>query len=218
MLLDKRVLALAKRLWDYHHLDHSLEKSGLIFVLGSHDERVAERAVELYKEGWAPRLLFSGKRGALTLDWGKTEAERFAEVALKAGVPEDRVMIEPQAVNTGENIRFGYRLLAERGLIPRKMILVQKPYMERRTWATFIKQWPETGTKVFVTSPRISFENYPTEDITMEKVIHIMVGDLVRIREYPAKGFQIEQEIPEDVWKACMELIELGYTAYLPPD
>ncbi len=41
-----------------------------------------------------------------------------------------------------------------------------------------------------------------------------MVGDLQRIREYPKLGFQIEQEIPSDVWEAWGGLVELGYTKY----
>jgi hypothetical protein len=46
-------------------------------------------------------------------------------------------------------------------------------------------------------------------------VINIMVGDLQRIKEYPAKGFQIYQEIPHDVWAAYEELIEAGYSKRL---
>ncbi len=216
--LDPDTLRLAKKIWDYHRLNHSPEKSDVILVLGSHDLRVAERAVELYHEGMAPLILFSGKRGALTGHWQETEAQRFAAVAREAGVPAAAILLEPHAVNTGENIRFGYRLLAGKNMIPRKLILVQKPYMERRTYATFLKQWPESKVKAFVTSPRISFEDYPTENIPMEEVIHIMVGDLVRIREYPARGFQIVQEIPREVWQACLELMERGFTRHIPSD
>jgi hypothetical protein len=56
---------------------------------------------------------------------------------------------------------------------------------------------------------------YPNSDIPMERVIQIMTGDLQRIREYPAKGFQIEQEIPQDVWSAWERLVELGFTQHL---
>lgn len=83
MALNREVRRLAQKLWDYHHLNHSLEKSDLILVLGSHDLRVAERAVELYREGMAPYILFSGKRGALTSHWKETEAERFASLAIR---------------------------------------------------------------------------------------------------------------------------------------
>jgi hypothetical protein len=49
----------------------------------------------------------------------------------------------------------------------------------------------------------------------MERVINAMVGDLQRIRLYPAKGFQIPQEIPEDVWAAFEKLVAWGFDKHL---
>jgi hypothetical protein len=97
-------------------------------------------------------------------------------------------------------------------------ILVQKPYMERRTYVTFKKQWPNAETQIFVTSPMLSYEEY-TGGVTLDKdlIINIMVGDLQRIREYPKMGFQIEQDIPSDVWYYYETLIAAGYTKYLLP-
>ena len=43
----------------------------------------------------------------------------------------------------------------------------------------------------------------------------MLVGDLQRIKEYPKKGFQIEQEISPEVWEAYEYLVGLGYTNYL---
>lgn len=94
------------------------------------------------------------------------------------------------------------------------MILVQKPYMERRTYATFMKQWPGQEVQIFVTSPQLSFEEYITPEMPLEKVINIMVGDTQRIKEYPKKGFQIEQPMPEEVWNAVLTLIDMGYDGY----
>jgi hypothetical protein len=42
-----------------------------------------------------------------------------------------------------------------------------------------------------------------------------MVGDLQRIRLYPEKGYQIFQEIPDDVWAAYEELVAAGYDRHL---
>jgi uncharacterized SAM-binding protein YcdF (DUF218 family) len=215
---DAEDLRLAKILWDYHRLNQEPQTSDLIFVLGSHDLRVAERAVELYRQGLAPYILFSGKRGALTRDWTETEAERFAALAKARDIPEEKIFVEAKATNTGENIRYGHVLLLKKGHAPRRMILVQKPYMERRTLATFLKQWPGEKTEVFVTSPRIPFEDYPTEEIPVEQVIAIMVGDLYRIKEYPAKGFQVPQEIPQEVMAAAEALVRRGYTGHMPAE
>jgi uncharacterized SAM-binding protein YcdF (DUF218 family) len=206
--------SLAQKVWDYHHLNHRMEKSDAILVLGSHDLRVAERGAQLFLEHWAPFLIFSGGLGNLTREvWDRPEADRFAEIAMGMGVPQDKILIENRSTNTGENIHFTKTLLAKLHLNPQEFILVQKPYMERRTFATFKKVWPEK--EAIVTSPQISFEDYPTREISKRQVINIMVGDLQRIRLYPAKGFQIAQEIPPDVWAAGEKLIELGYTQNL---
>jgi uncharacterized SAM-binding protein YcdF (DUF218 family) len=205
---------LAGKIWDYHHLNHRLEKSDVILVLGSNDLRVAEYAAELYFQGWAPLIVFSGNAGALTRErFNKPEAELFAEVALRRGAPESAMLIEAESTNSGENVIFSRRLLESKGIDPDSLILVQKPYMERRAYATFMNFWP--GKKVLAASPPIPFSEYPTEDLPRDLVINIMLGDLQRIRIYPDRGFQIPQEIPDDIWRAFEKLVELGYDKHL---
>lgn len=210
------VLSLAKIIWDYHHVNHTLVPSDCILTLGSHDTRVAERAAVLYHEGWAPLLIFSGGLGRLTENmWTETEADLFANIAVQQGVPREAILVENRSTNTGENIRFVRKLLAEKGLDLQTFIVVQKPYMERRSLATFEKAWP--GKNFVVTSPQIAFEDYPTDEIPLEHVINIMVGDLQRIKVYPEKGFQTYQQIPEDVWEAYKKLVALGFNKQLLP-
>ena len=212
--ITAEVLELATIVWNYHQMHHPLQKADCIFVLGSHDTRVAERGAELYLQGWAPLLIFSGGLGRLTKgEWTETEAALFARIAIEKGVPAEAILIEDKSTNTGENILFTRKLLEEKQLFPKRFILVQKPYMERRTFATFQKQWP--GNEIIVTSPRISFADYATPETPMEKVIQIMVGDLQRIKLYAAKGFQTEQHIPADVWQAFEQLVALGFDKQL---
>ncbi len=212
-MLPPEILSLAQQLWNYHHLNDALIKSDCIFALGSHDLRVAERTAELYLQGWAPLIIMSGGLGNFTKDWTEKEADRFAAVAIKKGVPEKDILIENNSTNTGENILFTQKLLEHKGLDLQNFIVVQKPYMERRSYATFKKHWP--GKKIIVTSPQISFEDYPTPEIPIEKVINIMVGDLQRIKIYPGKGFHIYQEIPTAVWQAYERLVALGFDKHL---
>lgn len=205
---------LARKVWEYHHMNHQLEKADCIIVLGSHDTRVAERGAELFLQGWAPLVVFSGYLGAFTLgNWDRPEAEIFAEIAMEMGVPKEKIIIENKSTNTGENIRFSRKLLADQGIHPNKIIAVQKPYMERRTYATVKNFWSEV--EVIVTSPQLDFDQYLTEVITKDDVINIMVGDLQRIMVYPGKGYQIAQDVPEDVVIAYKRLIEFGYTKHL---
>ncbi|MEO7313825.1 MAG: YdcF family protein [Ginsengibacter sp.] len=210
----QQILPLAQILWDYHHMNHTPVKSDCILALGSHDLRVAERAAELYLKGLAPLVIMSGGLGNFTKEmWSEKEADKFAKIAVEMGVPEQAILVENQSTNTGENIVFTQNLLKEKQLDPSSFIVVQKPYMERRSYATFKKHWPDKN--ILVTSPQISMNDYPTDEIPMEKVINIMVGDLQRIKLYPEKGFQIYQEIPGEVWEANEKLVELGFDKHL---
>jgi uncharacterized SAM-binding protein YcdF (DUF218 family) len=216
-ILTASILEKAQLLWNYHHMNHHPKKSDCILVLGSHDLRVAERGAELYLQGYAPLLVFSGGLGNFTKEtWTSSEADLFAERAIEMGVPGDVILRENKSTNTGENIQFTKRLLQEHGMNPDTFLLVQKPYMERRSYATFKQNWPEK--QLLVTSPQINFEDYPNHEIPIEKVINIMVGDLQRIKHYPAKGFQIYQEIPAEVWAACESLINDGFNKHLMKD
>ena len=133
------------------------------------------------------------------------------------GVPAEKILVENRSANTGENIRFTKQLLAEKQIDPRKFILVQKPYMERRSFATFKKVWH--GKEVLVTSPQVSMtqylDSYSNSDLSGDDIISIMVGDLQRIKRYAEKGFQIPQEIPPEVWSAFEELVKAGYDRHL---
>jgi uncharacterized SAM-binding protein YcdF (DUF218 family) len=219
--MDDRIRTLAQTLWDYHHLDHQLAPADAILVLCSHDKAVARRGAELFLQELAPLLIFAGGLGAITRHlWHEPEADQFAAIAVTMGVPTDRILIENRSTNTGENVLFTKQMLAERGLDPHTFIVVQKPYMERRSYATFKKVWPEKD--LVVTSPQVSMDEYLSryshDALTPDDVIGIMVGDLQRIRCYPVKGFQIHQEIPDEVWRAYQELVNAGYDKYLIND
>jgi uncharacterized SAM-binding protein YcdF (DUF218 family) len=218
MSLDARLRPFVETIWNYHQMHHELVRSDAILVLCSHDTRVAEYAAQLFLSQWAPLLIFSGGFGAITRTlFTEPEADRFAAIALGAGVPPDRIIVENQSANTGENVRFTRRLLAERAIDARTFIVVHKPYMERRAFATFRKVWPEPSIRV--TSPRVSLDDYlrhyANDRLSADDVISIMVGDLQRIRLYPEKGFQIAQPMPDAVWHAFLALVRAGYDRHL---
>jgi uncharacterized SAM-binding protein YcdF (DUF218 family) len=207
----------AEIVYEYHRMGMPLQPAEAIFALCSLDKRVAERAAQLFLDGYGSYLIYSGGLGRLTADrFTEPEAVVFAKIARSMGVPDDRIIVECKSTNTGENIRFTHSLLQQSAHIPRSFILVQKPYMERRTYATFLKQWPDSNVTFTVTSPQLSFSEYPDAQNPRDLVINIMVGDLVRIREYPAKGFQVSQDIPTNVWAAGQRLLVKGFNRQLP--
>jgi uncharacterized SAM-binding protein YcdF (DUF218 family) len=216
--MDDRLRPLVETLWRYHQLNHALAQVDAILVLCSHDTIVGERGAQLFLDGWGPLLIYAGGLGSITRRlWREPEADQFAAIAVRMGVPPDKILTENRSTNTGENILFTRRLLAERGLDPRRFLIVQKPYMERRSYATFKRLWPDK--EVLVTSPRVSLDEYLSRyshaTLSPDDVIGIMVGDLQRIRVYPARGFQIHQDIPDEVWDAYEQLVDAGYDKYL---
>jgi hypothetical protein len=212
--VEKKILKAAKIIWDYLKLDQPLKKSDCIIVMGSHDLRVADYAANLAVSCWAPILVCSGGLGRLTDKiWHESEASKFARVAIGAGVRKDRIFLEGLSTNTGENILFSKDLLEEKGYLIKSAILVHKPYMERRAFATAKFYWPELN--VVVSSPQIPFKEYATDEIPMEEVIQIMVGDMHRILVYPEKGFQIPQDVSDEVYEAFKLLVVLGFNQYL---
>lgn len=215
--MEKQALTVdtaAQTLWDYHHMHHALRPADCIFVLGNSDVRTADRAVELYEQGLAPLIMVTGGSGRYTKDlFVESEAAVFAERMVSRGVPSRIILQEDQSTNTGDNFVLGMRKLAELGHVPQSLIVVAKPYMERRAYATGMKQLH--GVAMQMTSPEIAWQDYPTPELPRDKVINIMVGDLQRIIEYPKLGFQIEQDVPPGARAAMEYLIAQGYNQAL---
>ena len=76
----------AKILWDYHHMNQVLQVAECILALGSHDVHVAERASELFLEGYANIIVFTGGFGRITKEiWKIPEAQKFRDIAISCG-------------------------------------------------------------------------------------------------------------------------------------
>ncbi len=208
----------SKIIWDYMLMYQKIQKADVIVAIGSNDIRVVNKVFELYNEGFAPSIFCTG--GVAHTDdvnktgWGKSEAEIYKDNLVEMGVPDKHIMIETEAKNTGDNATLLRKYIQENNLDWKKFILVSKPFMERRVYATFKKQYPEADIQV--TSQNILYSDFMNNsEVDRDVFINVMVGDLLRIKEYPKLGFQIEQEIPEEVWQAGQELIKLGYNKYL---
>lgn len=74
-------------------------------------KRRTELAVELWKEGIAPRIVLTGGVGKN----GPSEAAVAAEVALGLGVPSEALILEERSTSTEENARFARDALGSSG-------------------------------------------------------------------------------------------------------
>ncbi|MCS0046280.1 MULTISPECIES: YdcF family protein [Vibrio diabolicus subgroup] len=196
-------------LWDYMQLKHELKPADCLFVMCSNDVRVAEHAANLYHQKLAPLIVFSGGEGRFTDGlFEKSEAETFAEIAKMSGVPSEAILLETESTNSGENVRFTEQRLKEEGKNCSSFILVQKPFMERRAIATFEKQWQSPYSQLQVSSTAHPFFEYINEDMPLMMVLEALMEDFSRVKSYPEKGFQTEQNIPLQVESSYQVLLE----------
>ena len=107
---------------------------------------MAMRAAELYHQGIAPIIVFSGFAHP---EFGTNESELLKSYAIEHGVPEKAIITESLAMNTGLNVVLSAQKLKEAGIALKRVILVHKPFMTRRFLATAEAQWPKPQPEFF---------------------------------------------------------------------
>jgi uncharacterized SAM-binding protein YcdF (DUF218 family) len=165
----------------------------------------------VYHAGLFPVLVFTGANSPTNrARFPRGEAVHYTEQATALGVPQSAIIIEPRAANTGQNISYSRQALTDAGITPRSVMLISKPYMQRRAYATARHLWPEVS--VVCMSEDLSLAEQAGDD---KLVSDMLVGDLQRIIEYPAKGFAFPQPVPDQVQAAYRRLIAAGFTSRL---
>ena len=205
-------------IWDYLGLHQAPRKADVIVGFGNFNDNIARRAAELYHQGYAPKILFTGGLGRNTMGLlPESEAARFARVAMECGVRSEDIIKEDKSTNTAENIIFTRRLLEELGVPHGKILGVHQPFMERRIMAAMGVYWKDLDFQV--TSPQVTIESYLADarkqGVTEEASISVIVGDFQRMDLYAKKGYQLPQYIPDEAWEAFHELVAMGYDKQL---
>ncbi|MFE2118456.1 YdcF family protein [Streptomyces microflavus] len=216
-MISAQAWADAQRLWDFQQMGHEPRPCSVAIGLGSHDLGVADTTVDLYERGMMPLIVFTGATSRTTRErMPRGEAEHYRERAIELGVPAGAILVEPQARNTGENIRLSRALLEDRGVPVSSVLLVSKPYEERRAYATARRLWPDVEW-VSASTP-MTLAEYVDSIQDARLVIDMLVGAQQRLMVYPCQGFMIEQPIPEDVAAAYERLRTEGFTSRLLAD
>lgn len=205
-------------LWDYLGMHQEPVKADLIVGFGNFNTDIARRAAELYHQGYAPQILFSGGLGRNTKKLlTEPEAVRFAKVAMECGVPEGAILLEDKSENTKDNIIFTRELLESRGIPHAHILGVHQPFMERRIVSAMGVYWPEQSFSV--TSPQVTIPYYleraKQQGMTENAAISVIVGDFQRIELYAKLGYQLPQYIPPEAWEAYHTLVAMGYDQQL---
>lgn len=140
----------------YLVVEHSLERSDAIVVLsGARVERWLE-AVDLYRDGWAPRIVLTpGRLEAAEVRLRERGIHFPAEVALirdamvQLKVPADAIDILPLALdNTAQEAAAIREAAAAAGW--KRLIVVTSVYHTRRTWFAFSREFRGTSVEVRV--------------------------------------------------------------------
>ena len=205
-------------IWDYLGMHQQPEKADVIVGFGNFNTDIARRAAELYHQGYAPKILFTGGLGRNTEGLlPEPEAVRFARVAMECGVPKEDILLEDKSANTKENIEFTRKLLEELRIPHDRILGVHQPFMERRITAAMGVYWPELDFSI--TSPQVSIPEYlqraKEQGISENASISVIVGDFQRMDLYAKLGYQLPQHIPEEAWQAFHQLVEMGYDKQL---
>ncbi len=196
--LSNLQLKPAFQILDYLRIEDSLAHADAIFVFGSRNIGVADKAADLYHSGFAPIIYCMARGSEGSVAEGGIESEVFKRKLTENGVPEESIVVSSTATNTLEEVLHFKDYLSGKSINLSTVILITHPYHQRRAFATFYRWLHE-----------IALINAPadiTYDFTSKKVLRI-ADEVERIKKYAAKGDIAPQNIPEKILNA-VEIIK----------
>lgn len=152
---------------------------------------------------------------------GRSEAAILADIARRYwGIAADKLLIEDQSTNCGENARFSLELLQRQGIKPKTVVIVQDPTMQRRTLATFARasqqcadaphwlSWPGVTPVLINEDGALCFAR-PRQGLwPVERYLSLILGEIPRLRDdatgYGPQGrdYLVHVDIPQHIEEA----------------
>ncbi|MBD5459406.1 MAG: YdcF family protein [Lachnospiraceae bacterium] len=185
--MDMRIV---RDITNFIFLEDELERADVIFIPGGSYPQLPERAAALWREGYAPWVVPSGRYSVKRGKFGgvKSGAEKYpkeymtecgfyTDVLLSNGVDADGIIPEEEAQYTAQNARFSKSLLDARGIRPQKAILCCKGYHSRRCLMYYQFSFPDTEFIIAPVYVNVTKENWFRTDKGVEKVL----GELTRL-------------------------------------
>ena len=169
-------------LTDFIFVKDEPQPSDLIFVPGGDYPEAALHAAELYHEGYATRILPSGRYSKLIGHFSgdpayETEWDYLHAVLASAGVPDSAILEEKQATYTWENAIYSRHVLEKAGIHAGKALLVCQAFHARRAFTYYKQQFPDTQILVCPVITRgITRENWFLDEEKTKTVL----GELSR--------------------------------------
>ena len=123
-----------------------LKKSDAIILLEGDGLNRFEKAVSLYKQGWAPRIIFSG--GIVDYEYGSYPFVDVLPHILLQGVLEQDIIHEDKSLNTREQAVEVVKLACQRGW--KRLILVATHEHQYRAYLTFLREVIDTKSNIIL--------------------------------------------------------------------
>lgn len=162
-------------------LEDQPQKSDVIFLPGSEEGALAKTAADLYRKGYAPWIVPSGKyakwTGHSVVDSFETESDYFAHLLMEEGVPASAILKEREATYTYENAIYTRKLLEEHQITVDRAILCCQAYHARRSKLYYQVLFPDT--EIFV-CPTITKGVTKDNWFRSEKGIGLVLGEIER--------------------------------------
>jgi uncharacterized SAM-binding protein YcdF (DUF218 family) len=176
------------------HNDPLTKADAIILLEGDGFGRLV-RAAELYHQGYAPKVVFSGNIADHA--YGSFPLEKCLPQLLKMGVKEVDIIHENRSTQTAEQARYVAQMAMEKGW--KKLILVASPHHQCRAYLTFLKQLPAGVVLI----------NAPARDLPWFKKeawgarFNLLEQEQERIEKYTAQGdlVSVEDAIKYQQWK-----------------
>ncbi|WP_054958522.1 YdcF family protein [Paenibacillus dakarensis] len=179
---------------EFMFFETDLQHSDVILIPGASHPQLMERAAILYHQGFAPFILPSG---GPTQHVEETEWKFLKDIGVSLGIPPEVILKEDQATNTFENARLSLDILQQKGLSPKRVILVCKNYHARRALLTYRFIFPPET--IFYVSPVIDKTGVNKENwFHDENKINYVMNELEKVGKYFRKAiYQIGRIKPD---------------------
>lgn len=224
---------------DVEKLDDSTVKTffggkcaDVVIVFGNDLPGTAEAGCEAWKQGLGEWLLFCGGIGHSTEILRSrmereacynacrkegSEAELFAEIAVhRYKIPRKRILLDTKSTNCGENAKNARTVLEASGIRAERMILMQDPLMQRRSFMGLREAMPDTAKILSFAPflPRLAEDGEVSDGRDRVRFLELLLGEIRRLRDdehgYGPRGagFIGHVDIPERVEEAWNILYE----------
>ncbi|MDR3133395.1 MAG: YdcF family protein, partial [Prevotellaceae bacterium] len=154
------------------------------------------RAVELYRQGYAPKIVFSGE--VANHAYGSFPLSECLPQLLERGVRREDIIHENKSTQTAEQAHYITKMALNNGW--KKLLLVASPHHQCRAYLTFLKQIISAGI-ILINAPARDLPWFKKE--TWGARFDLLEQEQKRIEAYTPKGdlATIEEAITYQQWK-----------------